>query len=157
MARLGLRDVVELRGALPHEQIPAVLAEATAMVLPSVTSEDGQMEGIPVALMEAMAAGVPVVSTRLSGIPELVKDGESGLLVPERDPGALAAAMERLAADPALGARLADAARRTVREQFDRSRNLDRLETLLSAASSSGRAAASAPVGAASPLRGAAG
>lgn len=131
IAREGLGDRVELRGALPHEAIPEVLATSTAMVLPSVTSRDGQMEGIPVALMEAMAAGVPVVATRLSGIPELVHDGRTGLLVPERDPEALAAALERLAADPALGARLAQAARQTVRDEFDRRRNVARLHALL--------------------------
>ncbi|HEX9050134.1 MAG TPA: glycosyltransferase, partial [Anaeromyxobacter sp.] len=100
----GLAGTVELLGARPHEEIPALLAGATAMVLPSVRARDGQMEGIPVALMEAMAAGVPVIATRLSGIPELVEDGASGLLVPERDAAALAGAMARLAGDPALGA-----------------------------------------------------
>lgn len=157
VAREGLGDVVELRGALPHEEIPDVLAGATAAVLPSVTQADGQMEGIPVALMEAMAAGVPVVATRLSGIPELVRDGEGGLLVPERDAGALADAMARLAADPGLAARLAAGARRIVERDFDRARNVDRLEQLLSGAASSGRASSSAPAGAVTPRRGAAG
>jgi glycosyltransferase involved in cell wall biosynthesis len=81
--------------------------------------------------MEAMAAGVPVVASRLSGIPELVRDGETGLLVPERDPVALAAAMVRLAHDPALAARLAEAGRRAVREEHDRPRNVARLRALL--------------------------
>jgi len=130
IAREGLGDTVVMRGALPHQEIPAVLAGATAMVLPSVTSRDGQMEGIPVALMESMAAGVPVVATKLSGIPELIRDGETGLLVPERDPAALAAAMARLAADAALGARLAAGARGVVREEFDRSRNVAALAEL---------------------------
>jgi glycosyltransferase involved in cell wall biosynthesis len=130
VARDGLSSVVELRGALPHQEIPGVLAGATAMVLPSVRSRDGQMEGIPVALMEAMAARVPVIATRLSGIPELVRDGETGLLVPERDAPALAAAMERLADDPGLGAQLAGEGRRAVRERFDRSRNVAQLAAL---------------------------
>jgi glycosyltransferase involved in cell wall biosynthesis len=146
IAREGLSGAVELRGALPHQEIPAVLAGATAMVLPSVTSRDGQMEGIPVALMEALAAGVPVVSTRLSGIPELVRDGETGLLVPERDPGALAAAMERLARDPALCASLAEEGRRAVRERFDRGRNVGRLAALFEEAG-----ARPAPRGAVAP------
>jgi glycosyltransferase involved in cell wall biosynthesis len=128
--REGLAGAVELRGAVPHQDIPAILSGATAMVLPSVTSRDGQMEGIPVALMEAMAAGLPVIATRLSGIPELVRDGESGLLVPERDAAALALAMERLAADPRLAGRLAEGARRTVRERFDRRRNVSELAAL---------------------------
>lgn len=153
--RLGLQGVVELRGPVPHEEIPAVLAGATAMVLPSVTQDDGQMEGIPVALMEAMAAGVPVVSSRLSGIPELVRDGEGGLLVPERDPAALAAAMERIARDPALATRLAEGARRAVAERFDRSQNVARLDALLSA--SGAWPASSAREAAANPRRGAAG
>jgi glycosyltransferase involved in cell wall biosynthesis len=184
IARDGLREVVELRGALPHQEIPVVLGGATALVLPSVTSRDGQMEGIPVALMEAMAAGVPVVATRLSGIPELVRDGESGLLVPERDPAALAAAMERLAADPALAARLAEGGRRAVREGFHRAGNVARLARLfaevtvprrassgrgtarpapagapprVSAGASSGARAASAPAAEASPPPGWAG
>ncbi len=148
IAREGLGEVVELRGALPHEQVPAVLASATAMVLPSVTSRDGQMEGIPVALMEAMAAGVPVVSTQLSGIPELVRDGVTGLLVPERDPAALAGAMERLAIDPGLGARLAEAGRRAVRDDFDRGRNVGRLvELFASVSGASASARASSPRG----------
>jgi glycosyltransferase involved in cell wall biosynthesis len=156
VARAGLSEVVRLRGALPHEEIPAVLAGATALVLPSVTARDGQMEGIPVALMEAMAAGVPVVASRLSGIPELVRDGETGLLVPERDPVALAAALERLVRDPALAARLADAGRRAVREQHDRTRNVARLRALLTGDASSATAS-SAPAEAESPQRGAAG
>jgi glycosyltransferase involved in cell wall biosynthesis len=156
IAREGLGDVVELRGAVAHEEIPAILARSTAMVLPSVTAEDGQMEGIPVALMEAMAAGVPVVATRLSGIPELVRDGEGGLLVPERDPAALADAMERLARDPALGARLAEGARRAVERDFDRARNVERLEGLLNGVVACGRAS-SARAAAGPPRRGAAG
>jgi colanic acid/amylovoran biosynthesis glycosyltransferase len=126
------------------------------MVLPSVTAEDGQMEGIPVALMEAMAAGVPVVATRLSGIPELVRDGEGGLLVPERDPAALAEAMERLARDPTLGGRLAEGARRAVERDFDRARNVERLEALFSGVVACGRAS-SARAAAGAPRRGAAG
>jgi glycosyltransferase involved in cell wall biosynthesis len=151
IAREGLGDTVVLRGALPHQEIPSVLAGATAMVLPSVTSRDGQMEGIPVALMESMAAGVPVVATKLSGIPELIRDGETGLLVPERDPAALAEAMSRLASDAALGARLAAGARRIVREEFDRARNVAALAELF--APFAGTARSAPPLLAPGPLR----
>jgi glycosyltransferase involved in cell wall biosynthesis len=157
VARAGLGDVVTLRGALPHQEIPAVLAGATALVLPSVTARDGQMEGIPVALMEAMAAGVPVVASRLSGIPELVRDGETGLLVPERDPVALASAMDRLARDPVLAARLAEAGRRAVLEDHDLSRNVARLRALLTGAASSASPSSAPRAEAESPQRGAAG
>jgi colanic acid/amylovoran biosynthesis glycosyltransferase len=136
IVREGLSGIVELVGAMPHERIPDLLATATAMVLPSVRARDGQMEGIPVALMEAMAAGVPVISTRISGVPELVEDGVTGLLVEERDAAGLAAAMQRIAAAPELAARFVEAARRTVRERFDRSRNVAMLETLLVGAKS---------------------
>lgn len=76
------------------------------------------MEGIPVALMEAMASGLPVVATRLSGIPELVEDGVTGLLVEPHHPEPLAAALERLLADDALAAELALNARRLVERSF---------------------------------------
>ena len=145
IARERLGDLVQLLGAQPHEAIPELLAGATAMVLPSVRARDGQMEGIPVALMEAMAAGVPVIATRLSGIPELVEDGESGLLVPERDPAALAGAMARLAADAALGARLAYGGRIAVQERFDRARNVAALEALLVGERRGGARAAATP------------
>jgi glycosyltransferase involved in cell wall biosynthesis len=158
IARLDLGDAVSLRGAVRHEEIAGLLAGATAVVQPSVTQADGQMEGIPVALMEAMACGVPVVSTRLSGIPELVREGEGGLLVPERDPEALADAMARIAGDPSLAARLGAGARRIVERDFDLAANVDALEALLSGAASSARASASSARRAeAIPRRGAAG
>ncbi len=90
-------------------------------MLPSVTAADGDQEGIPVTLMEAMAAGLPVVSTYHSGIPELVTDNETGLLVPERDAAALADAIERLMIEPGLGERLAENARRFVAVNFNAS------------------------------------
>ena len=96
---------MSLLGARSSEQVRATLAEARAFALPSVRLPSGRMEGIPVALMEAMASGVPVVATRLSGIPELVEDGVTGLLVEPHDPEGLAAALERLLADDALAAR----------------------------------------------------
>ena len=89
------------------------------------------MEGIPVALMEAMAAGVPVVATRLSGIPELVQDGVTGLLVEPHDPVALAAALERLLADDALAAELARNARALVQRSFSLTVEARRLGDLL--------------------------
>jgi len=85
-----LEDVVEMPGFMPSHQVKAMLDEADVFLLPSVTGADGDMEGIPVALMEAMAVGIPVVSTLHSGIPELIETGESGWLVAENDAAALA-------------------------------------------------------------------
>ncbi|ELH8038389.1 colanic acid biosynthesis glycosyltransferase WcaL [Escherichia coli] len=90
-----LEDVVEMPGFKPSHEVKAMLDDADVFLLPSVTGADGDMEGIPVALMEAMAVGSPVVSTLHSGIPELVEADKSGWLVPENDARALA---QRLAA-----------------------------------------------------------
>ena len=90
-----LEDVVEMPGFKPSHEVKAILDDADVFLLPSVTGADGDMEGIPVALMEAMAVGIPVVSTLHSGIPELVEADKSGWLVPENDARALA---QRLAA-----------------------------------------------------------
>jgi len=125
--RLGLGAAFELAGARPEPEVRAALAAASVFVLPSVVTPSGDRDGIPVSLMEAMAAGTPVVSTRVSGIPELVEDEREGLLVPERDAPALAEALARLLDDPALGARLAEAARAKVEREFDAAREAGKL------------------------------
>lgn len=98
----GHLDRIQFHGGLPHQEIKRLLDEAHIFVLPSVTAADGDMEGIPVSIMEAMAMGLPVISTRHSGIPELVVDGSSGRLVDEKDVPALSSAMEELASSPDL-------------------------------------------------------
>ncbi|HMB67855.1 MAG TPA: glycosyltransferase [bacterium] len=129
--RAGLADRVRILGARPRPEVARLVAEADVFVLPSVMAANGEREGIPVALMEAMIAGLPVVSSVLSGIPELVTSGESGLLVPPRDAAALADALERLARDPELRARLGAAGRAKVEAEFDLAANVDRLTRLL--------------------------
>jgi colanic acid/amylovoran biosynthesis glycosyltransferase len=119
-ARLGLNDIVRFHGGLPHRRTLEMLREATIFVLPSVTAKDGDMEGIPVSIMEAMAMGLPVIATFHSGIPELVEDGVSGRLVPERDAEALAAAISSVAETPDKGLGFARAARKKVEESFNR-------------------------------------
>ncbi len=115
----GLGDIVTLHGSKPHDFVLGRMTNSDCLVLPSVTATDGDQEGIPVTLMEAMATGLPVVSTYHSGIPELVSDNETGLLVPERDATALAEAIERLMDDPDLGQRLAVNARQFVMTNFN--------------------------------------
>jgi colanic acid/amylovoran biosynthesis glycosyltransferase len=118
VAELGLAGIVRLAGALPQDEVARRLGASTAFVLPSVVAPDGQMEGIPVALMEAMAAGRPVVASALSGVPELVEHGVSGLLVPPGDAPALAAALQRLLADPELARGLGERGRQAVERGF---------------------------------------
>jgi colanic acid/amylovoran biosynthesis glycosyltransferase len=116
---LGLQDVVELLGSQPRDRVAELLGQADVVVQPSVVLRSGKTEGIPVALMEALAAERAVVASRLSGIPELVVDGETGLLVEPGNPIALAGAIERLAGDPRLRSRLGRAGRELVLAEFD--------------------------------------
>jgi colanic acid/amylovoran biosynthesis glycosyltransferase len=120
---LGLGDVVTLLGAQPRDRVVAIVEAADVVVQPSVVLRSGKTEGIPVALMEALAAERAVVASEVSGIPELVVDGVTGVLVPPGDAAALADAIERLLDDPALRARLGTAGRRKVLEEFDLHRN----------------------------------
>lgn len=129
-AELGLGDRVRFLGAQPQERIAELLDSAHLFLAPSVTAADGNQEGIPVVLMEAMSQGLPVVSTWHSGIPELVEDGVSGRLVPERDPEALAGAIEALAATPGSWPALGAAGRARVEAEFDIEKLNDRLVSL---------------------------
>jgi len=131
IASLGLTDKVLLLGPLPRERILHKLREETDLVaLTSILAPRGNREGIPVTLMEAMACALPVVSSRLSGIPELVEDGINGLLAAPGDAKAIADALERLARDPALRATLGVAARRRIVTDFDIQRNAAELARL---------------------------
>jgi glycosyltransferase involved in cell wall biosynthesis len=123
VAESGLDGQVVILGDRDRVQIAALLHSAQALVAPSVPTRSGKREGIPVVLMEAMSAGLPVVASRLSGIPELVEDGVSGLLVPPGDAGALADALRWLHDDPSLRRRLGLAGREKVLEEFDVRRN----------------------------------
>lgn len=131
IAGLGLGDAIELLGALPRDRVAALLREADVLVLPSVVTASGKKEGLPVALMEALAMEVPVVATDISGIPELVEDGRTGLLVPERDAAALAAALERVWHEPDAARAMAAAGRERVLADFDLHRTAAQLRDLL--------------------------
>lgn len=120
VVELHLEDIVRFHGGLPHRQTLALLDDAAIFILPSVTAADGDMEGIPVSLMEAMARGMPVISTYHSGIPELVQDGVSGFLVPERDVPALARAIGRTIDSAPTWPEIGQAGRLTVENDFNR-------------------------------------
>ncbi len=119
IANAGLEDCVSMPGFKPQEEIRAALSEADIFLLPSKTAADGDMEGIPVALMEAMAVGLPVVSTFHSGIPELIENNVSGWLVPENDAEALADTLFRLSQGDIDVAPVVAAARRKVETEFN--------------------------------------
>lgn len=129
---LGLDAWVQVRGPIPHDEVIAMLREGECdiAVLPSIRMADGAEEGIPVALMEALAHGVPAVATETGGIPELLGDG-AGVLVKPASSIDLADALERLLADPAGRAALADTGRRRVERDFDGAAIAERLVTLM--------------------------
>jgi glycosyltransferase involved in cell wall biosynthesis len=124
IAKLALQDIVKLCGGLPHEKVIEQYDQATLFVLPCIRGNDGSLDGIPNVLAEAMAMKLPVVSTNVSAIPELVQDQVNGLLVPPRDEEALAAALTRLLDDPLLRTELGEKGRQTVREIFDIEQNI---------------------------------
>ncbi len=127
VASAGLQDSVTFTGLLTQPEVRTVLEGADVLVTPSVPSADGRREGLPVVLLEAMAVGIPVVASRLSGIPEAVIDGQTGLLVEPGDAVGIADALRRLAADPELAQRLTDAARDLVATSFDVDRSAHQL------------------------------
>ena len=116
---LKIADIVTFAGPQPQDKVRESIREANIFLLPSVTTTDGFQEGIPVALMEAMASGLPVVTTRHSGIPELVEDRVSGFLAEERAVAPLAEAMVGVIEDHALAGRIATAARAKVEAEFN--------------------------------------
>ena len=117
--KLKLAETVELHGAVTQEELRGIYSQATLFALPCLVVDNGDRDGIPNVLVEAMAMSVPVVSTDISGIPELISDNVNGLLVPEKNVGAMADAIERLLADTALRRQLAEAGRERVCRDFD--------------------------------------
>lgn len=125
---LGRR--VQLLGARTQAEVRELVAGATCLAAPCVVGKDGNRDGLPTVLVEAMALGTPVVSTAVTGIPEIVRDEQTGLLAAERNPADLAAQLRRVLDDPALGARLAAAGRALVERDFAADRSAARIRTL---------------------------
>lgn len=126
-SRLGIDGEIVFAGGQRQEAVREIVREADLFVLACRIGGDGQRDGIPIVLMEAMALGVPVISTRLSGIPELVVDDRTGLLVQPDDDAMLARAIGMMLDDPDLRERLRVGARAMIEEQFDLMRSVDRL------------------------------
>lgn len=119
IGRLGLDDLVELTGPKTEEAVAQLLADSDCFVLPSVVTPSGKMEGIPVVLMEALAGRLPVIASDLSGIPELIRNQESGLLVPAGNAAAIAEQVVWMQAHPKEAAKMAAAGRELVETEFN--------------------------------------
>lgn len=116
---LSLEDLVQLCGALPHRQVIEKYQQASLFVLPAILASDGDRDGIPNVILEAMTMDLPVVSTDHSAIPEVVEDGVNGLLVPPADEHALAEALEKLITNPDYAQELSSRGRKVVIDKFD--------------------------------------
>ena len=126
-----LQDRLRLEGACSQEKlIRDYLRRADILVMPCMIASDGDRDGIPTVILEAMSMGVPVVATAVAGIPEVVLDRKTGILVEPDSPQAIADGIIRLIADPELGDRLARTGRDRVRAMFDRHKNVGRLARL---------------------------
>jgi glycosyltransferase involved in cell wall biosynthesis len=109
---------VDFRNKVPDAELHQAFVTSDLLVLPSIIDARGDTEGLGVALLDAMSYGIPAIASRVGGIPDIIEDGVSGLLVPPADPQALANAIARLAGDPAYAKRLADAGRERLRSHF---------------------------------------
>ncbi len=130
VSELSLDDVIELRGPVTHDELRRLYHESAIFALPCLVAADGDRDGIPNVLAEAMATGLAVVTTSISGIPELVRDQIDGLMVPERNPQSLAAALQQLLQDEELRHRLGAAARDRICQVFDSHKTTRELKTL---------------------------
>ena len=131
ITRLDLRGGVKLLPQMSQQELLAYYRQAEVFALACEVQKDGDRDGIPNVLVEAMAMGIPAVSTAISGIPELIENGVNGLLVPEKNPAALAAAINTLLQHGELARRLGLAGRARVEREFDAQRNVEKIGALL--------------------------
>ncbi|MEQ1758401.1 MAG: glycosyltransferase [Vicinamibacterales bacterium] len=131
--RLGLTSHIALAGARPQAEVLELMRSHRVLAAPCVVGTDGDRDGLPTVIIEAMAVGLPVVSTPVTGIPEIVRHGTTGLIVAEGDAGALAEALETLLTDDRLRTRLSAAARRVIEMGFDTRKNAVALADLFAA------------------------
>jgi phosphatidyl-myo-inositol dimannoside synthase len=127
LARVSSARIV-LAGPMPHDRVAHALAAADVVVVPSVVDDRGRVDATTSTVLEALASGRPLVATAVGGIPEVIRDGENGLLVPQKDPVALAAAIERVRADPELRHQLSLQAREFAVERLSWEATIDALQ-----------------------------
>lgn len=144
-AGLGVEHAVTFMGRQPHHVVAEEMRRARLFAQHSVEAASGAVEGTPVAVLEAGASGLPAVATRHGGIADVVSDGETGLLVEERDVAGMARSMLRLLRDPAEAAALGTAACLHVREQFSAERSIERLLAIIEGCRSGARGQTLAP------------
>ncbi|MEO2055496.1 MAG: glycosyltransferase family 4 protein [Nitrospira sp.] len=132
--KYGLKEKVLFLGAKTQTEVIRILKTASVFVLPCIIAEDGNRDGLPTVLLEAMALGVPVISTTVTGIPEIITHGKSGLLVPQRDPRLLAREIGEVLANQELQSLLQRGGRLKVEEVFDVKKNIFALKRIFSQA-----------------------
>jgi len=132
-AELGLTDRIAWRGALAQDEVLALYRSTDIFALPCRVAADGDRDGLPNVLVEASSQRLACVSTDVAGVPELLTDGENGLLAPSEDPVALAKALEHAIRDPSLRLRLGTAAEKRVRDAFDHRSSIRQLKELFEA------------------------
>ncbi len=127
----SLKDRVHLKGKMMQEELVGLYNKADMFVLPCQVDNDGDRDGIPNVIMEAMAMEIPVISTTVSGIPELIDHEKNGVLVPPKDPLSLMLAIKRLIDQPSLRKKLGAAGRQKIIESFDADHHIEHLKTML--------------------------
>jgi len=141
----GLQDRVSLLGALDLGEVRRLMSSATLLCQPCLVGADGNRDALPTVLLEALACGLPTVSTPVTGIPEILDSGRAGVLVPEQDPEALAGALADLLQDPARRGRLAEVGRARAEALFDREKNAVQLHAWLAEALRTARRPCASP------------
>lgn len=129
-SRLRLQNCVHMPGFVPNDALARHMAEHDVLVVPSVVHGNGDRDGIPNVIMEALSLGLPVVATDVCGISEVIRNGKTGLLVPQRDPRSLAGAIRKMLGDAAAASRMARAGCRLVARMFDSRANSEKLRKL---------------------------
>lgn len=130
ISSLKLKKSVKMKGFVTHSKLKGMLSKADLFCLPSLTTKDGNHEGIPNAIKEAMASGLPVVSTRHGGIPEIISNGEEGLLVSEKSVSKLAKKINLLIENPKLRLEMGRKGRQKVERKFNSAKQVKRLESI---------------------------